>query len=127
MDRSRQRHRPIGARRRDRVDLALREGWLTWDTMMTTVESMTARGAHYTALHFNAAPIGVYAQRHTTRDGRSRAREEGEQSAAHASRPCQRWAYRPPFAYFPELRIPRRPSSVPMDVALWRERGGHRT
>jgi hypothetical protein len=38
------------ASRRDRVDLGLREGWLTWDTMMTTVEPMTARGAHYTAL-----------------------------------------------------------------------------
>jgi hypothetical protein len=33
-----------------RVDLALREVWLTWDTMMTTAEQMTACGAHYTAL-----------------------------------------------------------------------------
>ena len=32
------------------VGLALREGWLTWDRMMTTAEPMTARGAHYTTL-----------------------------------------------------------------------------
>src|SRR5450759_5115905 len=37
---------------------------------------------HRPILQLNAAPIGLYAQRHTTRDGRSRAREEGERSGA---------------------------------------------
>jgi hypothetical protein len=35
---------------RDPVDPVRARRWLTWDSMMTTVEPMTARGAHYTAL-----------------------------------------------------------------------------
>jgi hypothetical protein len=44
------RERDRGLRAVSRKRRLVREGWLTWETMMTTAEPMTARGAHYTAL-----------------------------------------------------------------------------